>query len=77
LIGANKRVVDTKLPHLACLLKKNLANAVGRRGLIVVAQRCAPLAVLERFVTPQHHVLDVNGWPELRELPARYEGFCW
>ena len=28
-------------------------------------------------VTPQHQILDVNGWPELRELPAKYEGFCW
>jgi GDP-mannose 6-dehydrogenase len=77
LIGANKRVIDTKLPHLACLLKKDLACAVGQRGLIVAAHKCAPLADLKKCVTPQHHVLDVNGWPELRQLPARYEGFCW
>jgi len=77
LIGANKRVIDAKMPHLACLLKTDLASALGRRGLIVAAQRCASLADLKECVTPQHHVLDVNGWPELRELPASYEGFCW
>jgi GDP-mannose 6-dehydrogenase len=77
LIGANKRVIDTKMPHLACLLKRDLAAAVGQCGLIVAAQQCATIADLKKCVTPQHHVLDVNGWPELRELPARYEGFCW
>jgi len=77
LIGANKRVIDTKMPHLASLLKADLASAIGARGLIVAAQKCAPLADLKKCVTPQHQVFDVNGWPELRELPARYEGFCW
>jgi GDP-mannose 6-dehydrogenase len=77
LIGANKRVIDAKMPHLACLLKADLASALGQRGLIVAAQRCASLSDLKECVTPQHHVLDVNGWPELRELPAPYEGFCW
>jgi GDP-mannose 6-dehydrogenase len=45
--------------------------------LIVAAQKCAPLEELKKFVTAKHQVLDVNGWPELRELPCKYEGFCW
>jgi hypothetical protein len=35
------------------------------------------VAELAKFVTPQHHILDVNGWPELRGLAGQYEGFCW
>jgi GDP-mannose 6-dehydrogenase len=77
LIGANKRVIDTKMPHLACLLKTDLGSAMGERGLIVAAQKCAPVGALMQYITPQHQLLDVNGWPELRELPACYEGFCW
>lgn len=77
LIGANKRVIDTKMPHLASLLHTDLATAVGQRGLIVAAQKCAPVAELKKLVTPEHHVLDVNGWADLKELPAKYEGFCW
>ena len=23
-----------------------------------------------------HHILDVNGWSELKTLPAKYERFC-
>lgn len=77
LVGANKRVIDTRMPHLANLLHADLASAVGDAGLIVAAQRCVPVEDLARVVTPRHRVLDINGWPELRRLPIPYEGFCW
>ena len=77
LVGSNKRVIDMKMPHLASQVCLDLKTALGTRGLVVVAQRCAPVSELKQFITAQHQVLDVNGWPELRELPARYEGFCW
>jgi GDP-mannose 6-dehydrogenase len=77
LVGANKRVIDTKMPHLASLLCPDLKTALGSEGLVVAAQKCAPVADLKQFITAQHHVVDVNGWPELRELPSKYEGFCW
>ncbi len=77
LVGSNKRVIDTKMPHLASLLCPDLGGALGAQGLVLVAQKCAPLAELKKFVTARHHVLDVNGWPDLLELPAKYEGFCW
>ncbi|HWN17728.1 MAG TPA: nucleotide sugar dehydrogenase [Gemmatimonadales bacterium] len=77
LVGANKRVIDMRMPHLASLLCPDLATALGARGLVVAAQQCAPIADLKRYATAAHHVLDVNGWPELRELPWKYEGLCW
>jgi GDP-mannose 6-dehydrogenase len=77
LVGSNKRVIDTKMPHLASLLHDDLAVAVGQQGLIVTAQRCAAVSDLAKVVTPRHRLLDVNGWPELQQLPAKYEGFCW
>lgn len=77
LVGTNKRLIDTKMPHLASLLHADLAMAIGAQGLIVVAQRCARVAELAKCVTPAHVILDVNGWPELKELPSAYEGFCW
>jgi GDP-mannose 6-dehydrogenase len=77
LVGTNKRLIDTRMPHLASLLHSDLAMAIGAAGLIMVAQRCAPLAELAKCITPSHTILDVNGWPELKELPSKYEGFCW
>ncbi|HYV29468.1 MAG TPA: nucleotide sugar dehydrogenase [Candidatus Eisenbacteria bacterium] len=77
LVGSNKRVIDTKMPHLASLLNTNLGEAIGQEGLVVAAQKCAPIAELKKFITPRHQVLDVNGWEELRGLAAKYVGFCW
>lgn len=77
LVGANKRVIDTKMPHLATLLCPDLKTALGTQGLVVAAQKCAPVTDLKQFITLKHHVLDVNGWQDLRALPCKYEGFCW
>jgi GDP-mannose 6-dehydrogenase len=77
LVGANKRVIDARMPHLASLLRDDLGGAIGQQGLVVAAQPCVPIAELKQYITPAHQVLDVNGWPELRTLPCKYEGFCW
>lgn len=77
LVGANKRLIDTRMPHLASLLRADLGEAIGARGLVVAAQKCASIGELKRFITAEHRVLDVNGWEELKGLPARYQGLCW
>jgi GDP-mannose 6-dehydrogenase len=77
IVGSNKRVIETKIPALASLLHEDLASALGKGGLVLAAQRCAALSEMARWITAQHQVLDINGWTELRKLPARYEGFCW
>ena len=77
IVGRNKRMIDTKMPHLASLLHGELSSALGQQGLVVAAQKCAPVTELAKWMTPRHHVLDVNGWPELRGLASTYEGFCW
>jgi len=77
LIGTNKRVIDEKMPHLASLLTDDLAAALGQSGLVIVAQQCVDVETLRPLITAEHTLLDVNGWPELRDLPGRYEGFCW
>ncbi|MCC7376138.1 MAG: nucleotide sugar dehydrogenase [Verrucomicrobiales bacterium] len=77
LVGANKRVIDTRMPHLAHLLRSDLEQAVGARGLVLAAQRVVPAEELAKWVTSDHAVLDINGWPALRGLPCAYQGFCW
>ena len=77
LIGTNKRVIDEKMPHLATLLTGDLGAALGQSGLVIAAQKCIDLETLRPLITTEHTLLDVNGWPELRDLPAHYEGFCW
>ena len=77
LVGSNKRVIDAQMPHLASLLCSDLGTAIGQQGLVVAAQKCVSVTELAKHVTPQHHILDVNGWRELQGLAGSYEGFCW
>jgi GDP-mannose 6-dehydrogenase len=77
LVGSNKRLIEVKMPHLATLLHDELETAVGKRGLVLAAQKCVTISELANHITPEHHVIDINGWPELRKLPSKYEGFCW
>ena len=76
-VGSNKRVIDLKMPHLASLLCGDLASALGKGGLVLVAQRCVEIGELKGLIRPDHHVVDINGWDDLRALPTTYEGFCW
>jgi len=77
LIGSNQRTLEAKLPQIESLWCRDLPTAIGQQGVLVVAHKCVPLAELAKVVTPRHVILDVNGWPELKSLPARYEGLCW
>lgn len=77
LVGANKRVIDVRMPHLAELLKDDLASALGDDGVVVAAQKCADIEELSRQVKDNHHVIDVNGWTGLDNVSCSYEGFCW
>ena len=77
LVGSNKRLIDVRMPHLASLLKKSLPEALGEKGMVIVSQKCVELSELEKHIRPEHQVLDVNGWTELKLLPVKYHGFCW
>ncbi len=77
LVGANMKAINEKLPIFTHMLCGELGEALGSGGLIVAAQKCVSVEELARYVTPQHRILDINGWPELRQLPATYEGLCW
>jgi GDP-mannose 6-dehydrogenase len=77
LTGSNKRMIDVKMPHLACLLQSDLKSAIGTKGVVIAAQKCAEMSELQSLISENHSVIDVNGWFELKDLPCKYEGFCW
>lgn len=77
LTGANMRQINERLPGFSRLLCNRLDEAIGPSGLIIAAQSCVGIEELRPHVNESHIVLDVNGWPELRSLPSKYEGFLW
>jgi GDP-mannose 6-dehydrogenase len=77
LVGANEAEIQRRMPHLASLLRPTAGEVMAESEVIVVSQPCATLEELTASTRPDQCVIDVNGWPVLRELPCRYEGLCW
>lgn len=77
LMGANEAEMQRRMPHLAQLLRPTAAEVVAQSEVVIAAQKCAPLEELATAATPDHWVIDVNGWRDLQSLSWKYEGSCW
>jgi GDP-mannose 6-dehydrogenase len=77
LIGANRRYVESKLPHLGRLLSREPAEALlGADVAIVSSSHSAVLSALS--ASPPRHVIDLSGRldGQVEMLPG-YEGLGW
>lgn len=77
LMGANEAEMQRRMPHLAQLLRATATEVVAQSEVVIAAQKCAPLEELAAAATPEHWVIDVNGWRDLKSLSWKYEGSCW
>jgi GDP-mannose 6-dehydrogenase len=77
LIGANEAEIQRRMPHLAQLLCASAEEVVRESEVIVASQKCVAVESLRSVAGAGKHVIDVNGWPELKALPWSYEGICW
>jgi GDP-mannose 6-dehydrogenase len=78
LLGANRRFIETQLPHLGELLRPHLAEVIAGSELLVVG--VAGHAVQEALAAhsrPGQRVLDLVGLRDTPRIPARVEGLCW
>jgi len=76
--GANRRYIETALPHIATLLAPTLEATIANVDVIVVAKKSTAI----KSAISQHHgdrtVIDlVRLFPDLALLPSHYEGICW
>jgi GDP-mannose 6-dehydrogenase len=77
LVGANRRTVESKLPHLGRLLTHEPADALRGSGLAVVSSSDqAVLAAL--LASPPPRLIDLSGrlGPAVEALPG-YQGISW
>jgi GDP-mannose 6-dehydrogenase len=77
LIGANRRHVESKLPHLGRLLTHEPGAALRGAGAAIVSSN--DRAVLDALLTtPPRHLIDLTGrlGREVESLPG-YEGLGW
>lgn len=77
LIGANEIEIHRRMPHLADHLVADPLEVIRQSDVIVASQKCIGIESLRDAANGDQHIIDVNGWPELKDLPCKYEGLCW
>lgn len=77
LIGANANEIQRRMPHLASLLRQSPREVIEGSEIIVASQRCARLDEIVSSARAEQTVIDVNGWPDLKNGAWKYEGLCW
>jgi GDP-mannose 6-dehydrogenase len=77
LVGANRRYVESKLPHLHRLLARAPGDALSGADVAVVSTS-APVVTEALLAAPPPHLIDLIGrlGPDVESLPG-YEGLGW
>ncbi|HQC94971.1 MAG TPA: nucleotide sugar dehydrogenase [Aquabacterium sp.] len=78
LLGANKRYVETHLPHIGQLLQADLATVIGGAEVLVVGLTEARVyEALAAHCRPDQLVIDLVNLPNRADIRARITGLCW
>lgn len=77
LVGANREHLMRTVPHIACLLKDDVAEALGGADVVVVGQgNPAYRDILDRLA-PGQRLLDLTGVARTTAGHPQYEGLAW
>lgn len=78
LLGANRRFIESRLPHIGELMRGDLEAVVAESELLVVGLSDAGLfEALRERVRADHRVLDLVNIPGRNEWPCPVDGLCW
>lgn len=78
LLGANRRYVETHLPHIGQLLRADLADVIAESDVLVVGLIDGRVDdALARLCRPDQLVLDLVNLPNRAAIPAQVQGLCW
>lgn len=78
LLGANRRFIETHLPHIGELMKEDLEQVVAEADVIVVGLNDKEVfRRLGVLVRPDQTVLDIVNIPRELRPAGHYVGLCW
>lgn len=78
LMGANKRFIETTIPHIAELMTSDCRQLIEESEIIVVGIKDEAVVDLVReTVRPEQVILDLVNIPEREKLGGTYLGVCW
>ncbi|UYZ83300.1 UDP-glucose/GDP-mannose dehydrogenase family protein [Entomomonas sp. E2T0] len=77
--GANKEYIESKIPHISCLLTKNLEEAIDSSDIIILGNNNKDFGDILQNIHENKQVLDLVGFlPQLdKNGSAKQEGICW
>jgi len=78
LLGANRRFIETHVPHIGALMRREIEEVVRESDILVVGLNDpATLAALKRHVRDGQLVLDLVKIPDRTGLRGEHIGLCW
>ena len=78
LLGANRRYIETHVPHLGQLLRNDLEAVIAESEMLIVALKDAQVvAALKAHTRDDQTLLDLVNLSAASELRGRYSGLCW
>ncbi|MFQ5771675.1 MAG: nucleotide sugar dehydrogenase, partial [bacterium] len=77
LMGANKKYIEEKIPHIAGLLESEIQYIIDFADVLVIGNRSDEYAKYLKQVRPNQYVVDFIRILEDLNLDSRYEGICW
>lgn len=78
LLGANRRYVETHLPHIGQLLKADLAAVIAESEVLVIGLNDARVfEALAEHCRPEQQLIDLVKLPNREAIRAQVAGLCW
>ena len=78
LLGANRRFIETQVPHIAALMRDSAADVIAASDVLVLGLNDPnTLAALRRDVRADQTVIDLIGISDRESIRGRYVGACW
>ena len=78
LLGANRRFIEKHVPHIAQVMRRDIADVLAESDVLVVGlSDKAVFEALERHVRPDHVILDLVNIPDGKALRGQHVGLCW
>jgi GDP-mannose 6-dehydrogenase len=78
LLGANRRFIETHVPHIGALISSELEAVVERSEVLVIGLNDkGTLEQLKRLLRPHHVVVSLVDIGDPGGLPGAHVGLCW
>lgn len=78
LLGANRRFIESHVPHIGSLMRNDLESVIAESEVLVLGLADAKIfEVMRRCVRDDQIVVDLVNMPDRAAMRGQYLGLCW